>query len=42
MLAVLAGCQVYRIRREERLLALASDYRDYSAQVRWRVIPGVW
>jgi protein-S-isoprenylcysteine O-methyltransferase Ste14 len=34
--------QVLRLLAEERLLAADPAYRDYTAQVRWRLIPGVF
>jgi protein-S-isoprenylcysteine O-methyltransferase Ste14 len=34
--------QIYRLIAEERLLSEDSEYRDYAAQVRWRLIPGVF
>jgi protein-S-isoprenylcysteine O-methyltransferase Ste14 len=34
--------QVLRLLAEERLLAADPAYRDYMAQVRWRLIPGVF
>jgi len=36
------GCNVGRIRAEERFLARATEYASYQAAVRWRLIPGVW
>lgn len=34
--------QIPRLLMEERLLSLDADYRDYQAQVRFRLIPGVF
>lgn len=34
--------QVLRVLAEERLLTQDPDYRAYAAEVRWRVIPGVF
>jgi len=39
LLAVMAGIQVARILREERVI---SGYPKYSRQVRWRLLPGVF
>lgn len=36
------GCNIGRALAEERLLAGSSGYRAYQAQVRWRLIPGLW
>ena len=40
------GCcyalQIPRLLMEERLLSLDAEYRDYQAQVRFRLIPGVF
>jgi protein-S-isoprenylcysteine O-methyltransferase Ste14 len=35
-------CQFLRIRAEERVLTETADYRSYSEQVRWRLLPGVF
>jgi len=37
-----SGCNVGRVRAEERLLASRAPYGAYRAQVRWRLVPGVW
>ena len=34
--------QVARIRREEAVLSLDTQYQLYAQQVRWRLIPGLW
>ncbi len=39
LLAVLAGLQVARIFREERVI---SSYKNYSRQVYWRLLPVVF
>lgn len=39
LLAALTGLQVARILREERVI---SGYQNYSRQVRWRLLPGVF
>lgn len=35
-------CQVFRMRAEERVLSATSDYNEYRARVRWRLVPGVY
>lgn len=43
VLALLYVAQVYRIRREEAVLAATSgEYRDYQQRVRWRLLPFVY
>jgi protein-S-isoprenylcysteine O-methyltransferase Ste14 len=42
LFAVFAVCQVARIWAEERVLSATADYAAYSAQVRWRLIPGLF
>ena len=42
VLALLYVAQVYRIRREEAVLAASDDYRAYQKRVRWRLLPGVF
>ena len=42
VIAVLYAAQVYRIGREEAVLASSSDYREYQGQVRWRLLPLVY
>ena len=39
---VLYAIQIYRIFREERLLSLSADYRDYCRRVRYRLLVGVF
>ncbi len=36
------GCNVGRIRAEERFLAAGTEYASYQAAVRWRLVPGLW
>lgn len=36
------GCNVGRIRAEERVLASNPDHPDYRDRVRWRMLPGLW
>lgn len=36
------GCNIGRIRAEERVLALNPAHQGYRRQVRWRMLPGVW
>ena len=36
------GCNVGRIRGEERVLGQSVDYEHYVHQVRWRLLPGAW
>lgn len=33
---------VLRIVAEERVLERSATYRQYAAQTRWRLIPGLW
>lgn len=44
--AILYGCalvlQIVRIHREERILNLDPAYRDFTAQVRYRLLPGLF
>ena len=42
LLALVTVCQVLRIRAEERVLGETSDYAAYRAQVRWRLLPGLY
>jgi protein-S-isoprenylcysteine O-methyltransferase Ste14 len=37
-----SGCNVGRIRAEERTLAGNDAFGSYRGQVRWRLLPGVW
>jgi protein-S-isoprenylcysteine O-methyltransferase Ste14 len=41
-IALLFGIQIGRIYREEKLLLGDPLYRDYSARVRYRVLPGIF
>jgi protein-S-isoprenylcysteine O-methyltransferase Ste14 len=36
------GCNIGRIRAEERFLATGTEYASYQAAVRWRLVPGIW
>jgi protein-S-isoprenylcysteine O-methyltransferase Ste14 len=36
------ACQIYRIRAEERALSPDPHYQSYSAEVRYRLVPGVF
>ncbi|MDX8482776.1 isoprenylcysteine carboxylmethyltransferase family protein [Mesorhizobium sp. VK24D] len=40
--AIITVFQVHRILREERILALTPEYRDYLGRVRYRLIPGIF
>jgi protein-S-isoprenylcysteine O-methyltransferase Ste14 len=43
LVALLAtGCDVGRIRAEERVLAQNPAHSAYCRRVRWRMLPGVW
>jgi protein-S-isoprenylcysteine O-methyltransferase Ste14 len=42
VMAMVTGCNVGRARAEDRLLATNDRYGAYRAQVRWRLLPGVW
>jgi protein-S-isoprenylcysteine O-methyltransferase Ste14 len=42
VLVLLWGLQVYRVVREERVLVKDVKYREYTARVRYRFIPGVF
>jgi protein-S-isoprenylcysteine O-methyltransferase Ste14 len=37
-----SGCNVGRAVVEDRLLETNEEYRAYRAQVKWRLVPGVW
>ena len=37
-----SGCNVGRALAEERLLTHNGSYEAYRAEVRWRLLPGVW
>ncbi|TGT72828.1 MULTISPECIES: isoprenylcysteine carboxylmethyltransferase family protein [unclassified Mesorhizobium] len=40
--AIITLFQVHRILREERILALTEEYRDYLTRVRYRLFPGIF
>ncbi len=40
--AIVTLFQVHRILREERILALTQEYRDYLGRVRYRLFPGIF
>jgi protein-S-isoprenylcysteine O-methyltransferase Ste14 len=40
--AIITLFQVHRILREERILALTEEYRDYLGRVRYRLCPGIF
>ena len=42
VVAVVALCQVARIHAEERVLSQSAEYRAYTRQVHWRLLPGVY
>lgn len=42
LLTVITGCQLLRIRAEERVLTESGDYAAYAGRVRWRLLPGVY
>jgi len=42
LLALVVPFVVWRIRVEEELLRHSPDYVEYTRQVRWRLVPGVW
>ena len=42
VLAALYAAQVWRIRREEQLLAAQEAYRAYQARVHWRLLPFIY
>jgi protein-S-isoprenylcysteine O-methyltransferase Ste14 len=43
LVALLAiGCDVGRIRAEERVLAQNPAHSDYCRRVRWKMVPGLW
>jgi protein-S-isoprenylcysteine O-methyltransferase Ste14 len=35
-------CQIVRIQREERLLKYSSEYVEYTKEVKYRLIPGIY
>ena len=40
--AIITLFQIHRILREERILALTPEYRDYLERVRYRLFPGIF
>jgi protein-S-isoprenylcysteine O-methyltransferase Ste14 len=42
IVATVFVAQVFRMRAEERVLTQSGDYADYAAQVRWRILPGLY
>ena len=42
LVAVITLAQIARINAEERLLTATTNYSDYKARVRWRLLPGVY
>jgi protein-S-isoprenylcysteine O-methyltransferase Ste14 len=42
VLAIITICQVLRMHAEERVLIEGTDYSAYAAQVRWRMVPGLY
>jgi protein-S-isoprenylcysteine O-methyltransferase Ste14 len=42
VMVFVCSCDVGRALAEERLLATSTTYNEYRADVRWRLIPGVW
>ena len=42
VVALICSCNIGRSVVEERLLVSSSRYDEYRAQVRWRMLPGVW
>ena len=42
VVVAVTACNVGRVRAEDRLLATSEGYGAYRAQVRWRLLPGVW
>ena len=40
--AIITLFQVHRIMREEGILALTPEYREYLGRVRYRLLPGVF
>jgi protein-S-isoprenylcysteine O-methyltransferase Ste14 len=42
VMVMVTSCNVGRARAEDRLLATNEQYAAYRAQVRWRLLPGVW
>ncbi|MFN0147606.1 MAG: methyltransferase family protein [Dehalococcoidia bacterium] len=42
LFALTLACQLLRIRAEEKVLSDTASYAEYRAQVRWRLIPGLY
>jgi protein-S-isoprenylcysteine O-methyltransferase Ste14 len=42
VVAFICACNIGRAVVEERLLISTNRYDEYRAQVRWRIMPGVW
>jgi protein-S-isoprenylcysteine O-methyltransferase Ste14 len=42
LVCVIMTCQLLRIRSEERVLSHSADYDAYRANVRWRLVPGLY
>jgi protein-S-isoprenylcysteine O-methyltransferase Ste14 len=42
VMVFVCSCDVGRALAEERLLATSTTYDEYRADVRWRLIPGLW
>jgi protein-S-isoprenylcysteine O-methyltransferase Ste14 len=42
VMVFVCGCNIGRALAEERFLMASASYRDYRAEVRWRLIPGAW
>ncbi len=42
VMVFVCSCDVGRALAEERLLATSTSYDKYRADVRWRLIPGIW
>jgi protein-S-isoprenylcysteine O-methyltransferase Ste14 len=42
VMVFVCSCNVGRVLAEERLLATSTTYDEYRADVRWRLIPGLW
>ena len=42
VMVFVCSCNVGRVLSEERFLDASGGYDDYRAQVRWRLLPGVW
>jgi protein-S-isoprenylcysteine O-methyltransferase Ste14 len=42
VVTLICSCNVGRALVEERLLVTCGGYKEYRADVRWRLLPGVW